>query len=151
MLIQSPPLADQLAQIHTALRAQEKCAWLPDAVQALLIACLARIFGRLEQFLRLWQAGTLPHLPARATPHPESVVALRPATPNKRRNPSCRTAGARLRALAALPQKITVKCVPRHASSGAALSPARPRSFPPKARAPPRRKAGLRSRRAVAI
>ena len=151
MLIQPPPLADQLAQLRNALRAEETCAWLPDAVHTLIMACLARIFGRLEQFLRLWQAGTLPLSPACVTLHPESIVAFRPAVAATPRDRSRRTADARRCALVARLRKVPVECAPRHATSGAALSPARPRIFPPKARAPPRRKAGLRSRQAVAI
>ena len=66
MLIQSPSLGDQLAHLRIPSRGQETCGWLPAAVHAMIMALLARIFGRLEQILLLWQSGTLPpaHSPA---------------------------------------------------------------------------------------
>jgi len=60
MLIHQPPLADQTAALRTAILAEDAPCWLPDAVHALIMACLARIFGRLEDMIRLWQAGILP-------------------------------------------------------------------------------------------
>lgn len=56
----SHPLGDKIAGLHRSVLAQEKCALLPAAVHALIMACLARIFTRLEELLRLWQAGMLP-------------------------------------------------------------------------------------------
>ena len=60
MQIQSPGLAAQLAQLKTASQAPETCGRLPAALHALIMACLARLFGRLEQLLALWQSGLLP-------------------------------------------------------------------------------------------
>ena len=71
----SPSLGDKIARLRdTAQAPEENCAWIPDAIHALIMAALARIFTRLEQMIRLWQAGQLPppqgHDPASATPSP---------------------------------------------------------------------------------
>ena len=63
MVIHSSPLGAQLAGLRAAAGAQENRGWLPDALHALIMACLARLFGRLEQVFLLWQSGNLP-LPA---------------------------------------------------------------------------------------
>ena len=60
----SPGLAAQLAQLHHAPLGRETCAWVPAAVQDLIIAWLTRIFASLEQLVRLWQAGQLPSPPS---------------------------------------------------------------------------------------
>ena len=70
-------LSDQLAGLCTTLTAGEAPCWMPDRVHALIIACLARIFARLENVLTLWQAGQLPPLP----PRPASTA---PRTQNPR-------------------------------------------------------------------
>ena len=59
----SPSLGDQFARLRDTAQAQERCAWFPAALHALIMACLVRLFGRLEQIFQLWQAGNLP-LPA---------------------------------------------------------------------------------------
>ena len=63
----SPSLGDQIARLRGAAQAEESCAWLPDALHALIMACFARIFSRLERFIQLWQAGQLLPPPPRAT------------------------------------------------------------------------------------
>ena len=75
MELPATPLSDQLASLRTTLTAAEAPRWMPDRVHALIIACLARIFARLEHVLTLWQAGQLP-----APPHPAS-------TPQRAQNP----------------------------------------------------------------
>ena len=60
MSIQPPPLATRFASLHTNIAACPNRGWLPRSLHALILAALARIFGRLEQLLLLWQAGTLP-------------------------------------------------------------------------------------------
>ena len=55
---QTPSLGDALAGLrHTVQAPREKCAFLPAAIQAMIAAILARIFGRPEQILLLWQIG----------------------------------------------------------------------------------------------
>ena len=56
----APSLGDKIARLRGTAQAQEKCAFLPAAIHALIMACLARIFGRLEHMVRLWAAGCLP-------------------------------------------------------------------------------------------
>ena len=57
---QPAPLAAQLAAIRTATTSNDSRGMLPAALHALIAAIFARIFGRLEQFLLLWQSGDLP-------------------------------------------------------------------------------------------
>ena len=68
-------LGDQIARMHDAVHAQDRCAWIPPAIHALLIACLARIFGRLENLVRMWQDGQLPPLSQRTPPPPRPDLA----------------------------------------------------------------------------
>ncbi len=84
--ITPPPLARQIGGIAAELRAhaQEESArtGLAAVVHALILALLARIFGRLENMVALWQAGQLPALapqPARATARTPAPAA--PANP----------------------------------------------------------------------
>ena len=66
-------LSDQFARLRDSARAgEEKCARIPASIHALIMACLARIFARLEQFFLLWQSGQLPPPQAHATQHPIS-------------------------------------------------------------------------------
>ena len=84
MLIQSPALTTQFASLHTALRAQGTCVWIPASIHTIIMACLARIFGRLEQLLLLWQSGELPLL---AVQNPGPTGAARPPVPGMPRPP----------------------------------------------------------------
>ena len=64
---------------------------MPAALHALIIACLVRIFGRLEHLVQQWQSGQL-ILPLPVTP------AIRPAFPRQRvvyNRPNAQTASAR--------------------------------------------------------
>ena len=65
MIIQPPFLAHQVAGLRAAAEADAAPGWLPAALHALIMACLARLFGRLEQIIRLWQEGDLALPPAR--------------------------------------------------------------------------------------
>lgn len=84
------PLADTVASLRAATMATPAHAWLPAAIHALVLACLARLFGRLEEMIRLWQAGLLPppaqrsrtapaSRPRAARRNPDSVHHRRPA------------------------------------------------------------------------
>ena len=65
---QTPPsLGDRIATLRMQALARENCVYIPDAIHALIIACLARIYARLEDLVRLWQAGALPLAAPRAT------------------------------------------------------------------------------------
>jgi hypothetical protein len=76
-------LVDQVASLRTALAAEAAPAWLPDALHALIIACLVRLFGRLEHMILAWHDSKTPtpRHPARQhlTPAPR-----RAATPHSR-------------------------------------------------------------------
>ena len=67
---------------------------LPAALHAFIMACLARVFARLEQIFLLWQSGQLalaPIRPARnATQHPLSTSSSRNPAPAAHRNPQRR-------------------------------------------------------------
>ncbi len=70
---QPSTLAEGFASLRRAAEAQPHQGWMPSSVHALIMACLMRIFARLEDFIRAWQDGTLtpppPRAPAAATPH----------------------------------------------------------------------------------
>ncbi len=78
-------LADEVARLGTATTSVPAPVWLPDAVHALIMACLARLFGRLEEMIRLWQAGLLPPPPA---PRPANHQPHRPAHARAPRTPA---------------------------------------------------------------
>ncbi len=92
------PLADTVASLRIATLATPAHAWLPAAIHALILACLARILGRLEEMIRLWQAGLLPPpvqrprtAPATSRPraarrNPDSVPHRRPAMQARNHN-----------------------------------------------------------------
>ncbi|MCC6718278.1 MAG: hypothetical protein IT555_10365 [Acetobacteraceae bacterium] len=66
MLSHPPTLNQQIAGLRSAISADQAPAWLPDALHALIIAILARLLGRLEAMIQLWQSGQLPPPPLRA-------------------------------------------------------------------------------------
>jgi hypothetical protein len=72
MLIKQPTLAEQAAGMREAAQASRAPRWLPDALHAMLMALLARLFTRLEDMIQLWQSGLL--LP------PSARIAAVPAT-----------------------------------------------------------------------
>ena len=72
----APSLGDRIAHLRHTAQAEEKCAWIPAAIHALIIAALVRIFTRLEQVFALWQAGQLPRPPIRRT----RATTSRPST-----------------------------------------------------------------------
>ncbi len=94
----APSLGDKIAHLRRTAQAQEKCAWIPSAIHALIMAALARIFGRLENIFQLWQAGTLPAPPVRRSVAPARTGTARPISrrPISRRSASraCRRAPA---------------------------------------------------------
>ena len=136
----SPSLGDQFARMHDAVHAQERCAWIPSAIQALIIACLARIFGRLEQIFLAWQSGTLPvREPAIHTAHSPQIRSAAP----RQRTPYVRVRRQR---------QTGAQSARASESKSPAWPPTRPTLAPStnprharhhQARDPPRRKTGL--------
>ncbi len=86
---QGPSFGAQIARLQGAFLTQEKCAWIPNAIHALIIACLARIFARLEQILLQWQSEQLPlpqplQAPSHTAARQDSARAPRRPTSNRR-------------------------------------------------------------------
>ena len=81
------PLADDLARLRVSAQTESVRRGPRDVLAALLMACLARLFARLEDMLRLWQSGQLP------PPPPPRAQAEAPLThpasvpPEPRANP----------------------------------------------------------------
>ena len=125
-------LTQELARLRQSAEADQAHGWLPAALHALIMACLARLFVRLEQTFLLWTAGQLP------PQHPAAPPIARPA-PNTPRPGICRTSRRDRRY-----RRITraIQATRRATSHAPAPRPARPRSIPaPKppqhSRAPP--------------
>ena len=103
MLVIHAPLADQFARMRIAAAEQNTCAWVPDTLHALIMACLIRLFGHLEHLVQLWQSGQLPplispplisHTPISHTQKPSApqsrrrhTRAVHPASPPQPRAP----------------------------------------------------------------
>ena len=135
-----PSLGDQIARLRTATQAQERCAWIPSAIHALIAALFARIFDRLESLILLWQSGTLPpaprarcDAPSPQAPHTRAPYtrAARPAS--SRSSPASPPAGPNCARHAGQPAS--------HGPNAPAKSPTRDtapaRLCPHSARAPP--------------
>ena len=80
------PLAGQLAGLRAAITSNDDRGWLPASLHALIMAIFARIFGRLEQIMLLWQSDTLPAIPpanatAARTPRPPAPPTHPPPPP----------------------------------------------------------------------
>ena len=129
----SPALSEQIAGLRRAVQATPAAAWLPATLHALIIACFARLFTRLEQMLQLWQSGDLviPETPTRAT-----TTRATTKSPHRRRAPSAprrhsRPIRARQAATQAAPRH------PRAIRNTAAIPPSAARQRPRPARDPP--------------
>ena len=124
----SPALSEQIAGLRRAVQAAPAAAWLPATLHALIIACFARLFTRLEQMLQLWQSGDLviPETPTRATTK----------SPHRRRAPSApRRHSRHIRA-----RQAATQAAPRHPRAirnTAAIPPTAARQRPRPARDPP--------------
>ena len=134
-----PSLGAQIAGLREAVQAQENHAWIPDAIHALIIACLARIFSRLERMIQLWQDGQLPPLPHPA--HRPHTSAPRPRTPRLRtsrnRTRSCATPRKKTGQTQAAPAAPPAPATQPTRQNASAPAKHRPRATP---RAPPNRK-----------
>jgi len=109
--VQPAPLADQFASLRAAVTAHPGRSWLPNALEAMIIACLARIFDQLEQLIRLWQTGALPPLPIRTTPH--RITHQAPMRPHGESSADSVLSPPRNRP----PQPATGACDPHHATA----------------------------------
>ena len=68
--------------------------WLPASLHALILACFARLFGRLEQLLHLWQTAGFPPPAVRAPsdiPAPRSTTGHRAPAAHISRHSSARS------------------------------------------------------------
>jgi len=83
MTNQPSTLAEGFASLRRAAEAQPAQGWMPSSVHALIMACLVRIFARLEDIIRAWQDGTLTPPPVRApaAPHNAPLPHIAPARP----------------------------------------------------------------------
>ena len=136
-------LAERVGTLRAGLESESVPFWMPAVLHAMIIACLVRLFGRLEEIMRLWQAGALPALPP---PH----RAVRMSVSSRKHHPRQRTTRRTARRLTATPgdRIVSVRApwlramrahrpaadlpTPRH------LYPRLPRA-PPRASHPPRR------------
>ncbi len=81
------PLSDQCAALRRAAQDAIAPCWVPESVYALIVACLVRLFARLEEMVLLWQSGDLPAACARrrrAPFAPKSPPARRHAAAHAR-------------------------------------------------------------------
>jgi hypothetical protein len=117
-------MADQLAGMRTALMAESAPVWLPNALHALILACLARLVARLEDLVRLWQAGLLPPLPTvtaparRRTPSPARTRPAQRHTRARRNGRRCAETPARAPSIRIPTSRATPQCAasrPTHA------------------------------------
>ena len=129
----SPALSEQIAGLRRAVQAAPAAAWLPATLHALIIACFARLFTRLEQMLQLWQSGDLviPETPTRAT-----TTRATTKRAHRRRAPSApRRHSRHIRA-----RQAATQAAPRHPRAirnTAAIPPSAARQRPRPARDPP--------------
>ena len=153
-----PSLGAQIAGLRSSALAQERYVWIPAAIHALIIACLARIFASLERLVALWQSGLLPppqpSRPSR-TPRPSCPRPSRRRTPGLRRvRPrSVSRNAARRHTVHRLPSRTANPCpIPAPQARPAAFRPTafRPTTFRPHpARAPPLARIVAKTRRAT--
>ena len=84
-------MATQIASLRTTAAAGAEHSWLPATLQALILACLTRLFGRLEQIFQLWQSGQLP------LPQPRNPTPIGNASPPSLATPFARAPTAHTR------------------------------------------------------
>ena len=148
------PLADQFAGLRAATTSKDDRGWLPTALHTLIAAILARIFGRLEQLILLWQTDALPA--PRTTPdqvstgEPDRVAAR---TPPPAARPAANRARQHPRAIPAPIDPTVARAAPlRHPPGGTpsnTAKPSAPRPRRPRCRTrapPPPRKPGFARR-----
>ena len=105
MSYQTPSLADQFAGLRAATPSNDGCGWLPASIQALIMACLARLFARLEQIFLLWQSGQFP-TPAENLPQRLAQTSTTPSrAPRARARRSPRIRRRRICASAMRPRR----------------------------------------------
>ena len=139
----SLPLTDRLAGLRTAAQADAARSWLSNSLQTLIMSIFARIFGRLEQLLLLWQSGHLPPLKsviARPTSAPRPAITphnqAQPRARRPRHQAAIRDLGAQLAIPCRIPVLRTFHPAPRLASSRTPPARPRPTHDPPLIRRP---------------
>ena len=144
VLVTEPALVVQFASLRRSVETDAAGAWLPEAIHALIVACLVRLLARLEDIIQLWSQGLLPPLPASTPriPRPPTSRASAPRTSARAVHPRARTAGAvsMLRVIRA-PDSAPAEMCPRMRASLIAASHPGPRNAraPPVVFRPPRR------------
>ena len=134
---QPHPLATQFASLRAAAEAHTSRCWLTAALEAMIMTALARIFGQLEEIIRLWQAGLLPALPNRPSIPPVHQPQADAAPPTRARHaPSPRAAKPRHAKSRPAPINIRSSCNP--SPRPRAAQPSRTRPPKPESRALPR-------------
>ena len=122
-------LGDKFACLRdTAQARKETCAWIPDAIHALIIAALVRIFTRLEQIFALWQAGQLP---------PPAIRSLRASTARRGTTPRATRSNRATRAPKVPPRLRVQRNRPQPTAPTSATPAAPPGLRPRQGRAPP--------------
>lgn len=90
MKSRSSPLSAQIATLRSPTPSGVVGGhWLHRSIIELIIACLNRLFTRLDRMLELWQAGTLP-IPAPPTQTPHTTTQRESAGPAPSRPPARR-------------------------------------------------------------
>ena len=109
-----PSLADRFAGLRAIpTTPNADTTLLSAALCAMIAAIFARIFGRLEQLLLLWQSRTLPAPHPRATPIQTATAAPRPA--DKQPIPRARHRSTRAPEIL-ISQTLPAAAPPRHAA-----------------------------------
>ena len=137
----SPSLGDKFAGLREIAQAgPENRAFFPAAIHALIMACFAGIFARLEQLLALWQAGNLP-VPASRHATPQAVRHHAGQTVRAPAMPAARLPRSSTRAAQAAPQR-AARPAARHITQAVIPPlPATPPAARPRTRDPPARPA----------
>jgi len=162
VIVQQPSLAESIASLRASAAAPGgQSGWLPAALEAMIMACLLRLFARLEHLIQLWQSGNLATFPDRnpsRAPQATHAGAYCPPAPSPSVPPfrgltdravrrgqahddTSRANNAPILPRICLPAAATSRPLNHplsHASPGPILSCTRPRMRLRAARAPPR-------------
>ena len=129
------PLADRFGSLCAGVKTECAQGGLTAALHGVIMALLARLFGRLEQIFQLLESGGFP--PPRAVPPPPArtnpvAAAPRPRRHSaRRRGPRVRVAPAQERDTAIIPAFPTAPAGFRRARRVAASIRPRPARAPP--------------------
>ena len=131
---QPPSLSAALAELRTAAAAADGQCWLVDSAIEMIMACLVRLFTRLEQLVQLWQAGQLPPPVVRGCA-PRAAATNRARTARRRQHARKRCTTRRI----ACSRPARHQTIPRASAPNATpMTSAHPRPRHSHARDPPR-------------